>query len=246
MPNRVSKKYFSQNPRLSAKSELLQQWRYTKRDGFERMPKKNNFRNAEIPTRSSITGYPHFDKATTIMKTRHFLEYLPKRYKARNEQDIRVRNFIYDFKRGRDRAARMAAVEVANFFFRCFGSECEDYTFVCVPSRNNATYRSRFSYFAREVEELCGCKNAMDHIVIVGERQALHNSNTHCVCESGYDYLIDIDWFKNRKVVIFDDLITSGATARTFADELSAAGATIIGGLFLARTITKEGTYYES
>ena len=60
VPNRVSKKYFSQNPRPIAKSELLQQWRYTKRDGFGRMPKKNNFRNAEIPTASSITGYPPF------------------------------------------------------------------------------------------------------------------------------------------------------------------------------------------
>ena len=50
----------------------------------------------------------------------------------------------------------------------------------------------------------------------------------------------------NYQVVIVDDIMTSGATARSFAEELSAAGATIIGGLFLCRTITKEGTYYES
>lgn len=184
--------------------------------------------------------------ATTIMKTRHFFEYLPKRYKARGEQDIKVRNFIYDFKRGQKSAARFAAIEVANFFFRSFGSECEDYTFVCVPSRNNVTYRRRFGYFANEVEELCGCKNAMNHVIIVGERDALHNSVTHCVCESGYDYIIDLEWFRGRKVIVVDDLITSGATADTFAAELSAAGATIVGGLFLARTITKEGRYYES
>ena len=70
--------------------------------------------------------------------------------------DVLVRNFIYDFKRGRRKAARRAAVEVANFFFHNWGSQCEEYTFVCVPSRNNATYRNRFSYFSEEVEELCG------------------------------------------------------------------------------------------
>lgn len=194
----------------------------------------------------ALPDIPHFPQIFNIMQTRHFWEYLPQRFKPRSEMDVLVRNFIYDFKRGRRKAARRAAVEVANFFFHNWGSQCEEYTFVCIPARNNATYRNRFSYFSEEVEELCGCKSAMDHVMIIGERQARHNSYNHCVCESGYDFLLDIEWFKGRKVVIVDDIMTSGATARSFAEELSAAGATIIGGLFLCRTITKEGTYYES
>lgn len=176
------------------------------------------------------------------METRHFFDYLPKRYKG-SVQDEKVRNFIYDFKFGKAKAARWAAVAVANFFFRSYGSQCEDYTFVCVPSRDRRTYRRRFAYFANEVEELCGIKNAMEHVIIIGQREALHNTESHFVCESGYDVIIDSDYFKGRKVVIFDDLYTSGESARRFADELTAAGARVVGGLFLAKTIWKGGRY---
>ena len=83
----------------------------------------------------------------------------------------------------------------------------------------------------------------MDHVIIVGEREALHNNTNHCVCESGYDVILDFEWFKGRKVIIFDDIYTSGETANRFADELRQSGANIIGGLFLAKTIWKGGRY---
>ena len=191
----------------------------------------------------ALPDIPRFPNATTTMEKRNFLEYLPKRFKARNEQDEKVRRFIYDFKCGRAKAARWAAVAVANYFFNCFGSQCEEYTIVCVPSRSLSTYRRRFSYFAKEVSELCGIQNAMEHVIIIGERQALHNSKSHCVCEDGYDVIIDTDYFKGRKVIVFDDLYTSGASATRFADELTAAGAQVVSGLFLAKTIWKGGQY---
>ena len=191
----------------------------------------------------ALPDIPHFHKSFSTMQIRTFFEYLPKRFKARSEQDEKVRNFIYDFKLGRDRATRFAAVGVANFLFRSFGSQCDNYTLVCVPARNKTTYRKRFGYFAKEVEELCGIKNAMDHVIIVGEREALHNTTNHCVCESAYDVILDFEWFKGRKVIIFDDIYTSGETANRFAEELRQSGATIIGGMFLAKTIWKGGRY---
>ena len=89
----------------------------------------------------ALPDIPRFPKTFTTMQIRTFYEYLPKRVKARSEKDEQVRNFIYDFKLGRDKAARFAAVGVANFLFRSFGSQCDEYTFVCVTARTKTTYR---------------------------------------------------------------------------------------------------------
>lgn len=77
----------------------------------------------------------------------------------------------------------------------------------------------------------------MSHVTIRGERQALHRTADHVVREcEGYFVNLDADFFRGRKVIVFDDLITSGKTAENFAQMLTEAGAEVVGGIFLART----------
>ena len=170
------------------------------------------------------------------MKTRHFFEYLPKRYDIRSERDQQVRNLVYGFKSGKSAACTFAAQAVSNFFVRSYGDRCNEYTLVCVPSSSNSAYRRRFSRFAAMVSDLCGVADAMTYVTIIGEKQPLHTSSCHFVCEDNYEVRVSADYFRGRKVIIFDDLITTGRTARTFAAQLTAAGAEVIGGLFLAET----------
>jgi predicted amidophosphoribosyltransferase len=79
-------------------------------------------------------------------------------------------------------------------------------------------------------------QNGNEHISIYGERTAKHFS-TDRVCES-FDYRVALDreYFSGKKVIIFDDVVTSGATAREFANELAECGAQVMGAMFLART----------
>lgn len=53
-----------------------------------------------------------------------------------------------------------------------------------------------------------------------------------------FDYRVALDreYFNGKKVIIFDDVVTSGATAREFANELAECGAQVMGAMFLART----------
>lgn len=76
----------------------------------------------------------------------------------------------------------------------------------------------------------------MTYVTIIGEKQPLHTSAFHFVCEDNYEVRVSADYFRGRKVIVFDDLITTGRTARKFAAQLTAAGAEVIGGLFLAET----------
>lgn len=82
-----------------------------------------------------------------------------------------------------------------------------------------------------------GIQNGTTHVNIFGMREAKHNNAQHIVSESfGYLVSADTDFFEGKNVILFDDLITTGATANEFAEELESAGANVLGAMFLART----------
>lgn len=172
------------------------------------------------------------------MKTKHFYDYLPQRFAPTSLTDEQVRSFIYKFKNGDKMAAKHAAKLVATLLWRWYSHNCSDYVIVCVPSSNASEYKKRFSYFAAVVADRCAQDNAMAHVHIWGKREALHRSAGHVVRDTDdYCVTVDDDFFRGRKVIIFDDLITTGTTADNFAEQLKAAGADVRGGLFLAQTI---------
>lgn len=108
----------------------------------------------------------------------------------------------------------------------------------CVPAATNSKYIRRFKRFAAEVSKRTGIQNGTKHVNIAGMREAKHHNACHIVSESfGYAVSTDPDFFEGKNVILFDDLITTGATANEFAEELEAVGANVLGAMFLARTI---------
>jgi predicted amidophosphoribosyltransferase len=47
----------------------------------------------------------------------------------------------------------------------------------------------------------------------------------------------DKEFFKDKKVLVFDDVITRGYSYARFACHLESFGASVIGGMFLAKTL---------
>lgn len=54
--------------------------------------------------------------------------------------------------------------------------------------------------------------------------------------EDNYQVQIDDAFFKGKKVVVVDDIVSSGRTADNFAKLLEEAGAEVKGGIFFAKT----------
>lgn len=46
----------------------------------------------------------------------------------------------------------------------------------------------------------------------------------------------DEEWFKDKAVIVFDDVITRGISFGKYANQLESFGANVIEGIFLART----------
>lgn len=169
------------------------------------------------------------------MKTFSFTEYISKGYNPTREQQA-VNNAIYAFKRGNRQAVESAANMVVRAMRKWYGLDAAQFVFVCAPCSSQAKYVRRFKLFADIVAKQLGSDNAFAHILIHGDRQSLHTSQEHIVCEDNYRVLIDARWFKGKQVIIFDDIITTGKTVERFAAQLTEAGAIVRGAMSIAHT----------
>lgn len=166
-------------------------------------------KKSSLLTWKSPEALEHYQNFNQMnMKKINFYEYLPQRFAATSEQIVKVRNLIYNFKSGRKEAANFAADLIVRLMWNWYGHKCNEYTIVCVPASSNAEYRHRFSYFSHVVQD---------------------NGNYHVV--------FDKEFFAGRKVIIFDDLVTTGTTAENFAALLQDAGAEVKGALFIAKSV---------
>lgn len=169
------------------------------------------------------------------MKTFNYYEYNSKRF-DKSAQAEQVRNFIFAFKDGKKWATDYAANIVVNSFVDTYGEKASDFVMVCAPTANAKKYTQRFNRFASKVSKAAKVQNGNEHIFIYGERTAKHLSADHVSESFGYGVTLDKEYFKGKKVIIFDDVITSGATANEFASQLAECGAQVMGAMFLART----------
>lgn len=112
----------------------------------------------------------------------------------------------------------------------------ESCTLVCIPASSEEKTQARYEQFAKDVCKATGMANAYKHIKVEGDRLALHE---HRVCKSISRVQVlkfNRNFFNGRKVIIFDDVITRGASFATMVSYLEEMGAQVVGGVFLAAT----------
>lgn len=163
-------------------------------------------------------------------------EYLPTRYKANAEQ-WKVREFIWAFKDGKEWARNGAANIVASQIMKKYGNEIGDVIFACVPASSQQKNINRYMLFSELVCNSTGMKNAFDHITIEHDRLALHETERGKGIHEVSVLSFDKEFFKGKRVFIFDDIITRGFSYARFANHLESLGACVLGGIFLAKTI---------
>lgn len=165
-----------------------------------------------------------------------FFDYLPTKYEA-NKQEWKIRKMIWDFKDGKRSLA--VAELVAKKIRQQFGAKTGSVVLACIPASSEATNTARYEQFANEVCRLAGTVNAFAAITIEGERLAIHESKGSKVVSNVQIINFDKDFFKGKKVLVFDDILTQGYSYARFACALENYGAEVLGGYFLGRTLLK-------
>lgn len=166
----------------------------------------------------------------------YFFDYLPTKYEA-NNKEWDIRNLIWDFKDGKRNI--MVAEIVARKLRLQFGAKTNEIVFCCIPASTPSRNEQRYKSFSTEVCRLAGTINAYEHVGLEGTRLAVHEKNNGKSIECVEIIRFDKSFFDNKKVLIFDDVLTRGFSYACFACTLESFGASVLGGYFLGRTLLR-------
>ena len=104
-------------------------------------------------------------------------------------------------------------------------------TLVCIPASSMSDTKRRYLDFSEQLCKATGMSNAYPHIRIVSDATPKHLGGSG---EPTIDF--DTDYFKNKKIILFDDVITSGNSMLRMKAKLEGLEATVIAGISIGKT----------
>ena len=166
-----------------------------------------------------------------------FVKYFPMRIKNLSDESIKDRQLVYDFNDGKINGIEIVARVTANKMLEQNGDECSKIVFSCVPASSEEKNQLRYKLFSEMVCSMTGAINGFQYVNVIGERLAIHELRSK-EKEIRKVSILEFDekWFNGKQVLCFDDIITRGHSYANYANQLESIGASVIGGMFLART----------
>ena len=155
--------------------------------------------------------------------------YFPQRYESwlRDDQADFVQD-VYAFKDGEE--------PCEDYFSQAFEilSVHENVTAVFMPCSTSERYYRRFAKIALYLEYQGYAMSGLHLIEIIRNRESKHTAAQRSSVDTA-NYSMSLA-LQGKKVVIVDDLLTTGSSLAGFARNLERIGAEVIGAVFLART----------
>lgn len=171
-----------------------------------------------------------------------FLRYYPARIKNIGFDAVFDRQIIYDFKDGHNHAE--VAKCVAKMLVKKYGRKIGKVVFSCVPASSQERNEARNKYFSELVCRLSGAIDGFSHVRVREERTAVHGTKIKKELrmkrlQEGMNIEVDADFFKNKIVCIWDDVVTTGSSFCAYSNQLEQVGAHVTDGIFLGKTSYK-------
>lgn len=140
-----------------------------------------------------------------------------------------VRQLIWGFKDGRE-SVNYKLERVLKHFF---GDSLKYLTFVCIPASNSGTNNIRYRSFSQNLCQSVSMENAFNHINIIRDKQPKHLGGNE-----DYDYFsLDINFFRGKTVILFDDVTTKGNSMLKMKEKLEKIGANVVCGITIGKTV---------
>jgi predicted amidophosphoribosyltransferase len=189
--------------------------------------------NWYLPTRSSLRCFSMYNYYPTTCD-----------FEA-DDEEWAVRNLIWDFKANPNKpmpkfqimqlhtqAAQRISEKMCMCLRQFFGDSISKLTLVCIPSSKQEVTQRRYEDFSEMVCYKLGMENAYPHIHVTEDGEASHlGGSVHAQIS------IDTSFFNGKYVLLFDDVITSGRSMESLKYRLERAGANVVAGFSIGRTI---------
>ena len=162
-------------------------------------------------------------------------QYIPSRRVQRypfEQQD--TNRMILAFKDGRNVYTRWAARHFAHALSLM---DVSDLTVICVPASTPTAHVRRWKRFSALLCKMTGATDGFDLIEVSGSRIRAHVTGEYELATNIKHYVrIDKERMQGRKLLVIDDIYTTGQSSAAFINALEAAGANVCLAVFLAKT----------
>ena len=163
-------------------------------------------------------------------------EYLPTRYEA-NDIEWDNRHAVWNFKDGNCSSAVLD--DLAEYIDRIVGNESLSNFVICfIPASTRSKTLNRYSSVARKLSIRTGVEATLEAITKEVDTAAQHLGERSNNPAEAFSF--DSDYFRGKKVILIDDVITRGRTFYSTASRLISNGATSVVGLFVAKTVNPD------
>lgn len=171
------------------------------------------------------------------------LDYYPTTLKVIETSEIwNDRRMVWNFKNNQEKvhdeenakAVEWAVKQAEEIIVTTFGKENAQYiTFVCIPASSQEMSERRYKAFAEKLCKATGMIDSFNYIKVTHAKAEVHTggkSFSHDMLE------YDPNFFKGKYVLLFDDIITTGSSMKSFKAKLQELGSTVIGGMSIGRS----------
>lgn len=162
-------------------------------------------------------------------------DYVPQRFLGRVPLEQKILNMmILGFKDGRNVYSRIFARQMARALSEI---DMSDVVVVCVPASTRYSHVRRWKQFSAMLCRLTGAIDGFDRVQVSGSRRRAHITGECELATNIKHYVhIDADFFRGKKVLVIDDVYTTGQSSTAFIGAMQAAGASVVMAMFLAKT----------
>ena len=178
----------------------------------------------------------------TSLNHNYLFEYYPNNCKFElTEEEKNIRKLIWDFKNSLGKITVDNHNQALNFFIplivnkllNTFDDDLSRLTFVCIPASSQISNSRRYEKFSNLVCSQTGMSNAYEHIQVKGERVEKHSGEGE---NNDYSIQFDTDFFHDKYVLLFDDIITTGTSLIKYKVVFEKLGAYVIAGFTIGKT----------
>lgn len=185
----------------------------------------------------------NWDSICSVIKYTYLFNYYPTTcdFEA-TESEWNNRWLVWNFKNTPGKTSNSDHTEALNnivprlkeLLVNTFGlHNLKELVLVCIPASSQQKTSLRYQKFSQMLCTETGMISAYDKMIVTGERIAKHLGGTSNSM-NGIEF--DTNFFKDKIVVLFDDIVTKGNSMLSFKRKMEELGAIVIGGFSIGKT----------
>ena len=194
---------------------------------------RSDFHRIFYPLDNNFNGFLKLDGRLCL----YLYDYIPisRQAKASIKQK-KVTNLLFRMKEGHAVSLTVKLFSLAMSRIYAITKRLDNSILILIPASTNKKNRQRYFTFCHMLAERCGIRNGFDAIRLSSDSEELKGTKN---ADKISNLEFNVSLFKNRQVILIDDVLNTGDGFLQLSGKLLELGASSVIGVFLVKTISE-------